>query len=163
MKYWVMKTEPDVFGWDHLEKMPRKTGHWDGVRNYQARNFMRDEFKKGDQVFFYHSSCDEPGIVGLAEVVKEAYPDTTALDPKSEYYDEKSAKDGESRWAMVDVKAVKKFERLAALSELRETSELKEMLLFRPGQRLSIQPVSDKHAKFILEKWGKCGEVYSVF
>lgn len=154
MKYWLMKTEPDVFGWHDLEKAPRQTSSWDGVRNYQARNFMRDEFKKGDQVFFYHSSCDVPGIVGLAEVVKEGYPDHTALDPKSEYFDEKSAKTGESRWVMVDVKAKKKFSRPATLEELKTIGELKDLLLLRPGQRLSVQPVGEAEAKYILKRWG---------
>lgn len=142
MKYWLMKSEPDVFSWDHLMKMPNQTGHWDGVRNYQARNYMRDEFKVGDQVFFYHSSCDVPGIAGIAEVVREGYPDPTALDPKSEYYDEKSARTGISRWVMVDVKAVKKSKTFLSLETIRKDERLQELLLLRPGQRLSIQPVA---------------------
>ena len=103
MKYWLMKSEPDVFGIDHLKAMPKKTEHWDGVRNYQARNMMRDDMKKGDQVFFYHSNCDEPGIVGIMEVVKEGYPDHTAFDPEQKYYDPKSDPD-KPRWYMVDIK-----------------------------------------------------------
>ena len=106
MQYWLMKSEPDVFGIDDLAKQPKKTEHWDGVRNYQARNMMRDEMKKGDLVFFYHSNCKEPGIVGLAEVVKEGYPDFTAFDPKAKYYDAKSDPN-KPRWYMVDIKLVK--------------------------------------------------------
>ena len=153
MRYWLMKTEPDEFSWDDLEKKPKKIGSWDGVRNYQARNFMRDEFKKGDLVLFYHSSCETPGIYGLAKVVKEAYPDPTALDKKSDYFDEKSFKDGESRWVMVDVQAVERFSRPATLEDIRKDSALKSMLLLRPGQRLSVQPVEEKHADHILKKW----------
>ena len=153
MRYWLMKTEPDEFSWDDLEKKPKKTGSWDGVRNYQARNFMRDEFKRGDLVLFYHSSCQTPGIYGLAKVVKEAYPDPSALDKKSEYFDEKSFKDGESRWMMVDVQAVERFSMPATLEEIRREPALKTMLLLRPGQRLSVQPVEEKHAEYILKKW----------
>lgn len=154
MKYWLMKTEPDVFGWSDLEAAKNQIGVWDGVRNYQARNYMRDDFRVGDQVFFYHSSCDIPGIAGLAEVVREAYPDHTALDPKSEYYDQKSAKDGASRWVMVDVRAKSKFPEMATLAALRQCKELKDLLLLKPGQRLSIQPVDEKHARYILKRWG---------
>lgn len=153
MRYWLMKTEPDEFSWDDLEKRPKKTGSWDGVRNYQARNFMRDEFKKGDLVLFYHSSCETPGIYGLAKVVKEAYPDPSALDKKCDYFDEKSFKDGESRWVMVDVQAVERFSTPATLEEIRKDPALKNMLLLRPGQRLSVQPVEEKHAEHILKKW----------
>ncbi len=109
-----MKSEPDVFGIDHLEKRRRQTEHWDGVRNYQARNFMRDSMKKGDQVFFYHSNCDQPGIVGIAEVVKEGYPDHTAFDPESKYYDPKSTPEN-PRWFMVDVKFVRRLKRTISL------------------------------------------------
>ncbi len=153
MKYWLMKSEPDVFSWDDLEHSPKKTGPWDGVRNYQARNFMRDDFELGDSILFYHSSCDVPGIYGLAKVARTAYPDPTALDKKSEYYDEKSAKDGVSRWVMVDVQAVEKFSKPATLEELRKDKFLKDMLLLKPGQRLSVQPVDAKHAEYILKKY----------
>ena len=148
-----MKTEPETFSWNDLELAPFKTGSWDGVRNFQARNFMRDEFKFGDQVFFYHSSCAEPGIVGLAEVVREGYPDPTALDPKSDYYDEKCVKKGESHWVMVDIKAKRPFKKVLAITEIRMIKELKDMLLLRPGQRLIIQPVEAKHADYILKHY----------
>ena len=139
-RYWLMKTEPDVFSWDDLEL--KKIASWDGVRNYQARNFMRDDFKVGDKVLFYHSSCAEPGVAGTAEVVREAYPDPTALDPHSEYFDEASRKIGVSRWVMVDVSPVNRFSKLASLTMIRENAKLKSMALLQRGQRLSIQPVS---------------------
>ena len=139
-RYWLMKTEPDVFSWDDLER--KKIASWDGVRNYQARNFMRDEFRVGDKVLFYHSSCAEPGVAGITEVVREAYPDPTALDQESEYFDEASRKAGASRWVMVDVSPVKRFAKLASLAEIRENERLKSMALLQRGQRLSIQPVS---------------------
>ena len=147
-----MKTEPDVFSWDDLERKQRAS--WDGVRNYQARNFMRDEFRLGDQVLFYHSSCPNPGIVGVAEVVREAYPDPTALDPKSEYFDPSSARDGTSRWVMVDISPRKRFRNLASLAEIRDIKALGSMLLLRKGQRLSIQPVTSKEFKTIEATWG---------
>ncbi len=150
MKFWLMKSEPDTYSWDDLENAPAKTGSWEGVRNYQARNFMRDEFKLGDQVFFYHSSCAEPAIIGMAEVVRESYPDHTAMDPKSQYYDEKSAQKGLNPWVMVDVKAKKRFAKPLTLSEVRKSSELKDLLLLQKGQRLSIQPVQNEHAKIIM-------------
>lgn len=153
MKYWLMKTEPEVFSWDDLENSPNRTGPWDGVRNYQARNFMRDDFGLGDSIFLYHSSCDVPGIYGLAKVARHGYPDLTALDKRSEYYDDKSAKAGISRWIMVDVQAVQRFSKPATLSELRQDAFLNDMLLLRPGQRLSIQPVDPKHAEHILKKY----------
>lgn len=152
MKYWLMKTEPDVFSWNDLERKRRAS--WDGVRNYQARNFMRDEFRLGDLVLFYHSSCPNPGIVGVAEVVREAYPDPTALDPKSEYFDPVSARDGASRWVMVDISPVKRFRNLASLAEIRHTKLLGSMLLLQKGQRLSIQPVTSKEFKIIEANWG---------
>lgn len=152
MKYWLMKTEPDVFSWSDLERKQRAS--WDGVRNYQARNFMRDEFRLGDRVLFYHSSCPNPGIVGVAEVVREAYPDPTALDPKSEYFDPASARDGTSRWVMVDISPVKRFRNLASLAEIRDTKSLGSMLLLQKGQRLSIQPVTSKEFKTIEATWG---------
>jgi len=150
MKYWLMKSEPDVFGIDHLAKMPKKTEHWDGIRNYQVRNMMRDEMKKGDLVFFYHSNCKEPGIVGIARIVKEAYPDFTAFDPKEKYYDPKS-KPKNPRWLMVDVQLVRKFKRTISLQELKSYKTLSEMIILRRGNRLSITPVSKKHWDFILK------------
>ena len=147
--YWLMKTEPDVFSFDDLVRQKNHTDHWDGIRNYQARNFMRDQFKKGQKVFIYHSNTKEPGIVGIAEVVREAYPDHTALDPKEKYFDPKSADKGESRWVMVDIKATHRFKNLVSLSELRECDEVVDMALLRPGQRLSIQPVTSDEWAFI--------------
>lgn len=151
MGYWLMKSEPDVFGIDHLKSAPRKTEHWDGVRNYQARNMMRDEMKKGDQVFFYHSNCKEPGIVGIAKVVKEGYPDFTAFDSQQKYYDAKSDPDN-PRWYMVDVQFVRKFKRTITLEELKNLSKLKDMPLVRRGNRLSIMPVTEKQWNLILEQ-----------
>ena len=148
MRYWLMKSEPDVFSIDDLKKMPNKTEHWDGVRNYQARNFMRDEMKKGDMILFYHSNCTPPGIAGIAKVAKEAYPDHTAFDKKSKYFDEKSNPEN-PRWMMVDVKFVKKFKNIISLNELKEIPELKDMLILRKGNRLSITPVSEKEFQFI--------------
>lgn len=152
MNYWLMKSEPDVFSWDDLARKRRAA--WDGVRNFQARNFMRDQFRLGDCVLFYHSSCAEPGIVGIAKVVREAYPDPTALDPKSDYYDPASAKAGASRWFMVDIEPVQRFKRLASLSDIRGNRGLQTMLLLRKGQRLSIQPVTEKEFKTIKATWG---------
>ena len=143
VNYWLMKSEPDVFGIDHLKAMPKKTEHWDGVRNYQARNMMRNEMKKGDMVFFYHSNCKEPGIVGIMEVVKEGYPDFTSWNPESKYYDPKSTEEN-PRWFMVDVKFKRKLKRTITLNELKQQPGLEEMPLVRKGNRLSIMPVS-KH------------------
>lgn len=148
MQYWLMKSEPDVFGIDDLKALPDKTEHWDGVRNYQARNMMRDEMKKGDKVFFYHSNCDVPGIVGVMKVVKEAYPDFTAFDPESKYYDPKSSEDN-PRWFMVDVRFVKKFKRTISLAELKAETALQNMLLVQKGSRLSIMPVTEQQWKHI--------------
>lgn len=150
MNYWLMKSEPDVFGIDDLAAMPRKTDHWDGVRNYQARNMMRDEMKKGDQVFFYHSNCKEPGIVGIAEVVKEGYPDHTAWDPKSKYYDPKSDPEN-PRWYMVNIKFVRKFDRTVSLQEMKQEKVLDGMKLLQRGNRLSVMPVEKKHWQHILK------------
>src|SRR5688572_669037 len=116
MNYWLLKTEPSTFGLDHLQKKPKQTASWDGVRNYQARNFLR-EMKNGDQAFFYHSSCEVPGIVALVDIVTAAYPDATAFDPKSEYYDEKSDREA-PRWFMVDVKLRRALKRTITLQEL---------------------------------------------
>lgn len=146
-----MKTEPDTFSYDDLLKSPNKTTSWEGVRNYQARNFMRDDFKVGDKVFIYHSNTKPPGIAGIATVVKKAHHDKTALDPDSEYFDEKSKKLGESRWFMVDVKAKKKFKELIPLEVLKETKALSQMLVIQRGQRLSIQPVTKKEWDTVLQ------------
>lgn len=149
MNYWLMKSEPDAFGIDDLINMPEQTEHWDGVRNYQARNMMRDEMKVGDQVFFYHSNCKVPGIVGVMEVVKEGYPDFTAFDPDDKHFDPKSNPD-KPRWIMVDVKFVRKLSRTISLQELKDKAELADLALVRRGNRLSIMPVSAQQWDFIL-------------
>ena len=144
-----MKSEPDVFSIDHLEAMPDKTEHWDGVRNYQARNMMRDDMKKGELIFFYHSNCKVPGIVGIAEVVKESYPDFTSWNPESKYFDPKSTADS-PRWFMIDVKFKRKLKRTISLNELKEMPGLEQMALVRHGNRLSIMPVSKQEWQTIL-------------
>lgn len=144
-----MKSEPNEFSIDDLRRMPRKTEHWDGVRNYQARNMMRDQMKVGDQVLFYHSNCDTPGIVGVAEVVREGYPDFTAFDPDDPHYDPKSDPDN-PRWYMVDVQFVRKLGRTITLQELKEQTALAEMPLVRRGNRLSVMPVTASQWKHIL-------------
>lgn len=141
MNYWLMKSEPEVFGIDDLAARPGQTEHWDGVRNYQARNIMRDDMRVGDRVFFYHSSCATPGIAGIAEIVRAAYPDHTAFDPASNHYDPRSTPDN-PRWFMVDVKLVRSFSRIVTLDELRQQPALADMALLRRGNRLSIMPVS---------------------
>ena len=149
MQYWLMKSEPDVFGVDDLAARRDATEHWDGVRNYQARNLMRDKMQCGDLVFFYHSACKIPGIAGIAEVVREAYPDHTARDPESKYYDPK-ASDEDPRWYMVDIKLQRKLTRLIPLSELRDHPELENMLLLNKCNRLSVMPVEKADWQTIL-------------
>lgn len=151
MNHWLMKSEPETFGIDALAKAPRKTTHWDGVRNFQARTFMRDGMKRGDLAFFYHSNCDEPGIVGIVEIVKEGYPDHTAFDPKDDHYDPDSKPDN-PRWYMVDVRLQRKLAHTITLATLREYADnkLRDMLLLKRGNRLSVTPVSAAHWKFIL-------------
>ena len=151
-KYWLMKTEPGTFSIDDLKKSPKQTTHWDGVRNYQARNLMRDEMKVGDEVLFYHSVTD-PSVVGVAKVVREGYPDHTAWDKKSKYFDAKSSKD-DPRWFMVDIKFAEKFKRPIPLPELRDIKGLEKMMLLKKGARLSVQPVSAAEFK-IITKLGK--------
>ena len=141
-----MKSEPDVFSIDDLKE--RKSEPWDGVRNYQARNFMRDEMKKGDLVLFYHSNAKPPGVAGIAEVCKEGYPDPTAFNKKSKYFDPKSDPK-KPRWILVDVKFKKKFKNFVELNTLREYKELKEMKILQKGNRLSITPVSKEEFEFI--------------
>ncbi|MGB0723677.1 MAG: EVE domain-containing protein [Gammaproteobacteria bacterium] len=150
MNYWLMKSEPDAFGLDDLERVG--TEPWDGVRNYQARNMMRDEMKVGDPIFFYHSNCDVPGIVGLAEVAKEGYPDHTAFDPDAKYYDPKSDPD-KPRWYMVDVRFVRRLKRTISLKELKELADgpLADMPLVRKGNRLSVMPVPKAAWDYILD------------
>jgi len=148
MNYWLMKSEPDDFSIDDLAR--RKSEPWNGVRNYQARNFMRDGMRRGDAVFFYHSNCAEPGIVGIAEVVREAYPDPTQFDPRSHYFDAGSSRDA-PRWLMVDVKFKRKLKRTIPLSELKQQRALEDLALVRRGNRLSVMPVSKAHWDFILK------------
>ena len=151
MSFWLMKSEPDDFGIDHLKARPEKTEPWDGVRNYQARNMMRDQMKKGDQVFFYHSNCKQPGIVGLMEVVREGYVDHTAFDPDQKYYDPKSDPDN-PRWYMVDIKYKRHLKREISLQELKPYADdaLRDFPLLRRGNRLSIMPVTAEQWAFIL-------------
>jgi predicted RNA-binding protein with PUA-like domain len=148
--YWLLKTEPDTFGIDHLERAPRKTTSWDGVRNYQARNMLRDQMQRGDQAFLYHSSCETPAITGIVEVVKAGYPDPTAFDTKHHHHDPDSDPKN-PRWYQVDVKLVRRLPRVITLSALREHAkrELSGMVLLRPGNRLSVMPVTLEHWKFI--------------
>jgi predicted RNA-binding protein with PUA-like domain len=149
MNYWLMKSEPMAFSIDDLKNMPKQTEHWDGVRNYQARNMMRDQMKVGDQVFFYHSNCKVPGIVGIMEVVRESYPDHTAFDPQSKYFDPKSSPE-KPRWFMVDIKYIRHTRRVIPLTELKDCEPLENMQLVRKGNRLSILPVSAAEWKIIL-------------
>ena len=139
MRYWLMKSEPDVYSFDDLLKDGRTM--WDSIRNYQARNFMRDDMKIGDQVLFYHSNAKPPGVAGIAEVVSEPYPDPVQFDPASNYHDPKSDPDN-PRWILVDVKPVEVLPRFVPLEELRAAKSLSEMPLLQRGQRLSIQPVT---------------------
>lgn len=150
MNYWLIKSEPDAFSIDDLEKCPGGKDHWDGIRNYQARNFMRDDMKVGDRVLFYHSNCKPPGVVGIAEVASEAYPDHTAFDPNGKYFDAKSDPDN-PRWLMVDIRFVRKLDRMITLEEIKSHAErLEGFPLVRRGNRLSVMPVSGDHWDFIL-------------
>jgi predicted RNA-binding protein with PUA-like domain len=148
MKHWLMKSEPDTFSIDDLKRKKREA--WDGVRNYQARNFMRDEMRVGDPVFFYHSNCAEPGIAGVAEVASDAYPDPSQFDPKSKYFDPGASRDN-PRWMLVDVKFVRKLKRVITLDELKNHAEIADMRLLRKGNRLSVMPVEAPEWRYILE------------
>jgi predicted RNA-binding protein with PUA-like domain len=150
MRYWLMKSEPDEFSIDDLANAPGQKTPWFGVRNYLARKFMRDQMKTGDKVLFYHSSCPEPGIAGLAEVCSAAYPDATQFDVKSKYFDAKASPDA-PRWMNVEVKFVKKT-RLVSLAELRTQKELSGMQVLARGNRLSITPVDPAEWKFITSR-----------
>ncbi len=141
MNHWLLKSEPEMTAYADLEKAPKRTTYWDGVRNYQARNTLRDLMKKGDLCFFYHSNADPTGIAGICEVVREGYPDFTALDPKHEHYDPKSKPDAPT-WYMVDVKAVRAMPRIITLQELKGLKGLEQMVLLQKGSRLSVQPVT---------------------
>jgi predicted RNA-binding protein with PUA-like domain len=150
MNYWLMKSEPAEVSVDDAIAAPKSTVPWTGVRNYQARNYMRDHMREGDGVLFYHSSCPEPGIAGIGKVVSTPYPDPTQFDKKSKYYDAKSKKE-EPRWMLVDVQVTKKIP-LISLAELRERPELAEMVVLKRGNRLSITPVEPRHWKAIVGK-----------
>ena len=147
MRYWLMKSEPAEFSIDDLVRARGQATPWFGVRNYQARNFMRDDMRIGDRAFFYHSSCPEPGVAGIVEISRLAYPDATQFDPKSPYYDAKSTREA-PRWVHVDVKLVKKT-RLVTLPMLRATRGLDQMVTLRPGNRLSITPVTPAEWKIV--------------
>ena len=147
MAYWLMKSEPDAYSIDDLERDKREP--WDGIRNYQARNMMRDDMKVGDKIFFYHSNCKEPGIVGIMKVASKPYPDATQFDPDSKYYDAKSNPE-DPRWLLVDVAFVRKTKRNITLAEIKSHPGLDDMILTRKGNRLSVMPVDKEHWDIIL-------------
>ncbi len=149
MAYWLMKSEPDEFSIDDLKSRPGRREPWDGVRNYQARNMLRDEMKIGDQAFFYHSNCDTPGIVGIVKIASEGYPDPTAFDPEDDHYDPKSDPEN-PRWYLVDVEFVRKLDRVITLAELKAEPALENMPLTRRGNRLSVMPVAEAEWHHIL-------------
>lgn len=150
MRYWLMKSEPDEFSIEDLKNRPRQTEGWDGVRNYQARNFMRDDMREGDLAFFYHSNTKVPGVVGIMRISREGYPDETAFDPKDPHYDPKSDRD-KPRWYRVDVTYERELERVIPLSEIKDhADELDGLPLVRKGNRLSVMPIDKKHWNFIL-------------
>lgn len=153
MRYWLLKSEPDVFSFDDLKNRPRKTEPWNGVRNYQARNFMRDDMAVGDLGFLYHSSCDEPGVAGIVRISKEAYPDPTQFDPASEYFDAGSKRE-DPRWMMVDVTWHADVPTFVHLQQLRDDPALADLLILRRGNRLSITPVEAAHFKRICKLGG---------
>ncbi len=141
MNYWLFKSEPSTFSIDHLSKCFNQITYWDGVRNFQARNYLRDQCKKGDMVLFYHSNADPPAAVGVSMVVKEGYVDSTAFDPQDKHFDTKSKKE-KPTWYMIDIKFVMKFRREVSLDEIKKNAKLQKMVLVRPGTRLSIQPLT---------------------
>ncbi len=149
MNFWLMKSEPAAYSFEDLRGEPNKTTLWDGVRNYQARNFMRDDFRRGDQAFFYHSNCTTPSIVGVIKIVSDAYPDPTQFDPESKYFDLKSTADN-PRWVVVDVKYVRALKRSIPLGELKVAPALKKVPLVQPGNRLSIMPISAAEWDYIV-------------
>lgn len=154
MNYWLMKSEPHVYPWEKL--VEDKKTHWDGVRNYQARNMMRDDMKLGDLVLFYHSNFKPPHVIGVAEICKEGHPDYTAQDPSSKYYDEKATQE-DPRWIMVEIKPIKGMKRMIPLQEMRENPALDGMKLLMKGSRLSVQPVTEKHFEIICQMGGLKG------
>jgi predicted RNA-binding protein with PUA-like domain len=149
-KYWLFKGEPHVYGIDHLAAEPKKTGCWEGIRNYQARNFLRDQVSVNDEIFIYHSNCKQIGIVGIAKVVKAAYPDPAQFNPESPYYDPKSTAEN-PRWVAVNIKLIKKLDKMISLAEIKAQSALQNMVLVKQS-RLSTQPVTESEWKFINEK-----------
>jgi len=153
MHHWLFKSEPSCFSIDNLAALPKRTSPWDGVRNYQVRNMLRDEIKVGDLAFFYHSSCTPPGIAGIVEVVKAGYPDYTAWDSQSDHFDSGSTPEN-PRWYMVDVKLQQKFSQLVTLEQMKAQPKLKNMLILRKGNRLSITPVSAEEWKVIVKLGG---------
>ena len=150
MRHWLLKSEPTSFGIDDLARAPRRTTTWDGVRNFQARNMLRDDMRRGDQAFLYHSSCDIPGIVGIVQITREGYPDPTAFERRHPHYDPESVR-AAPRWFMVDIRLQRKFTRVITLDELRAhaAKELQGLALLRPGNRLSVMPVTAPHWHFI--------------
>lgn len=152
-RYWLLKTEPDVFSFEDLMRAPGRTTHWDGVRNYQARNFLRDELKAGDGVFIYYSGTDEPGVAGIAEVVREGYPDPSAFDRKDPHYDPASTRDSPT-WYVVDVRGVKKLPTYVPLARLRQEKALAGMRLLQKGNRLSVTPVSEREWRVVCSLGG---------
>ena len=151
MAHWLMKSEPHVYPWSQL--VEDGSTHWDGVRNYQARNLMRDEMSVGDMVLFYHSNCKPPHVAGVAKVCREAYPDFTAQDPSSNYFDPKASPEN-PRWMMVDIEAVQALPEIVELGGMRECAELEGMPLLQRGQRLSVQPVSAEHFAIVCQMGG---------
>ena len=154
MSYWLMKSEPETYSIDDLVAQPRKTDHWDGIRNYQARNFMRDQMVKGDLAFFYHSNCVEPAVVGMMEIVGKAYPDHTQFDSQEKYFDPDSPSDN-PRWLMVDVRFRRKFSNIVTLRAMKAEKRLSDMRLVQRGNRLSILPVSGREWRHILKMAGE--------
>ncbi len=148
-RYWLMKTEPEVFSFDDLVAAPKRTTAWEGVRNYQARNFMRDLFRLGDEVFIYHSNIEEPAVFGVAEVVREAYPDPMALEPKSKYYDEAAKKKAVNPWVMVDVRGILRFKLPVTRAMMQSEPRLSKIEVLRRGSRLSIQPVTPEEFRVV--------------
>jgi len=148
MQYWLMKSEPDTYSIDDLQSFG--VDHWDGIRNYQVRNFFRDQMQVGDQAFFYHSNCKEPGIVGTMEIVSKAYPDHTAFDPSEKYFDSKSDPEN-PRWLMVDVHYIRHLDRMITLGELRLQKQITDMKLLQRGNRLSVLPLLKKEWQYILD------------
>ncbi len=151
MAYWLMKSEPDAFGIEDLKQCRNRTEPWDGIRNYQARNFMRDDMKIGDHAFFYHSNCKQPGIVGIMEIASEPYPDPTQFDPDSGYYDPKAYVD-DPRWILVDVRHVRDLDRIVTLREMKaDADSFGDFPLLKKGNRLSIMPVTEGQWNRVLE------------